>query len=136
MKVEMAAQPDGMNLTRIKTVLEIRELVHYASFAYQIDLAIIAIGITGAGKSTLLNTLAGKEVFRAAGGIKGCTKGVQKEIVKFQDRSVALIDTPGLLDPVTLDKASYFPRREESRSLKSAEHRVRSTFAGSSTQSW
>ena len=101
----MAAQTDGLNLTRTKSELEIRELVHYASFPYQIDLAIVAIGITGVGKSTLLNTLAGKEMFRAAGGIKGCTKGVQKEVVKFQDLSVALIDTSGLLDPETLDKA-------------------------------
>ena len=72
----MAAQTDGLNLTRTKSELEIRR---YASFACQIDLAIVAIGITGVGKSTLLNTLAGKEVFRAAGGVKDAQKESRKK---------------------------------------------------------
>ena len=67
--------------------------------------AIVAIGKTGTGKSTLLNMMAGKDVFAAAGGVIGCTDKVQKEVVEFQTRTVALIDTPGLLDPVILDNA-------------------------------
>lgn len=101
----MAAQQVSLNLKRTKSELEIRELVHRARLLHQIDLAIVAIGITGAGKSTLLNFLAGEEVFQAAGGVKGCTKQVHKQIIEFQTQTIALIDTPGLLDPEILDKA-------------------------------
>ena len=101
----MAAQPTRLNVKHTKSELEIRECVHHASLSEQIDLTIVAIGITGAGKSTLLNMLAGKDVFAAAGGVMGCTDEVRKEVVKFQTRTIALIDTPGLLDPEILDKA-------------------------------
>ena len=101
----MAAKPVSPNLTRTKSDLEDRERILFATSAHQIDNAIVAIGITGAGKSTLLNTMAGKEVFRVAEGVKVCTDKVQKEVVKFQTRTVALIDTPGLLDPEILGRA-------------------------------
>ena len=101
----MAAQPVRLNVKRTKSELGIRKCVHQASLSEQIDFAIVAIGITGAGKSTLLNMLAGEDVFAAAGGVMGCTAKVQKEVVKFQTYTVALIDTPGLLDPEILDNA-------------------------------
>ena len=102
-KQEMAAQQGSLNLPYSKSELEIRESVHHA-ILLPTKLAIVAIGVTGAGKSTLLNILAGKEVFEATEGLKGCTKKVQKEIVVFQTDTIALIDTPGLLDPETMDK--------------------------------
>lgn len=102
---EMAAQQGSLNLPRSKSELEIRECVDHAISLPKIDLALVAIGVTGAGKSTLLNILAGKEAFEAAEGVKGCTKKVQKEIVAYQTYTIALIDTPGLLDPEIMDKA-------------------------------
>ena len=107
-KQEMAAQQGSLNLPYSKSELEIRESVHHA-ILLPTKLAIVAIGVTGAGKSTLLNILAGKEVFEATEGLKGCTKKVQKEIVDSvdsvqTDTRIALIDTPGLLDPETMDK--------------------------------
>ena len=101
----MADQPLRLNVKHTKTEQEIRKRVHHASLSEQMDLTIVAIGISGAGKGTLLNILAGKDVFAAAGGVMGCTDEVQKEVVKFQTRTVALIDTPGLLDPEILDNA-------------------------------
>ena len=103
----MAAQPNRPmgNVKHTMTENEIRERVHLASVSEQDDLTIVAIGITGAGKSTFLNMLAGKDVFATAGGVMGCTDKVQKEVVRFQTRTFALIDTPGLLDPKILDKA-------------------------------
>ena len=101
----MAAQQGTLNLKRSMSEQQIRERVHHSISLPTIDCAIVAIGVTGAGKSTLLNILAGKDAFKVAEGAKGCTKKVKKEIVRFQDSAIALIDTPGLLDPETLDKA-------------------------------
>ena len=101
----MAAQQGTLNLKRSMSERQIRERVHHAISLPTIDCAIVAIGVTGAGKSTLLNILAGKDAFKVAEGAKGCTKKVKKEIARFQDSAIALIDTPGLLDPETLDKA-------------------------------
>lgn len=101
----MAAQQSSLNVKRSMSEQQIRERVRHSNSLPTIDRAIVAIGVTGGGKSTLLNILAGKDVFEAAEGAKGCTKKVKKEIVRFQDLAIALIDTPGLLDPETLDKA-------------------------------
>ena len=101
----MAAQQSRLNLKHSTSEVEIRKRVRLTSTLPAIDRTIVAIGATGAGKSTLLNILAGKKVFAATGGAKGCTKKVQKKTVKFQTSTFALIDTPGLLDPETLDKA-------------------------------
>ena len=101
----MAALPSRLNIKHTKSEVEIRKRVHHASLSVQTDLTIVAIGIVGAGKSTLRNTLAGKDVFAAAGGVMGCTHKVQKKVIKFQNRTIALVDTPGLLDPVILDNA-------------------------------
>ena len=101
----MAASESKLNLKHSMSVQEITERVQHAILLPTIDRAIVAIGVTGAGKSTLLNILAGKDAFKAAGGLEGCTKKVQKEIVHFQSTTIALIDTPGLLDPETVGSA-------------------------------
>jgi len=79
-------------------------------------LVVTALGKTGNGKSTLLNRLVKKELFEAGGGSESVTNMPSLRVGFWMDagtQAVAVVDTPGLLDPqesirVTVNKIANF----------------------------
>uniref|UniRef100_A0A3Q1I8E1 AIG1-type G domain-containing protein n=1 Tax=Anabas testudineus TaxID=64144 RepID=A0A3Q1I8E1_ANATE len=59
---------------------------------------IVLLGKTGAGKSSLANTLFGEDLFTTNNSPNSETKYCQAETRLVNDRSITLIDTPGLFD--------------------------------------
>ena len=57
---------------------------------------VLLIGKTGVGKSLLGNVLTGRHGFKVSDSTKSCTKDAQ--LMRNQDRKIALIDTKGLCD--------------------------------------
>ncbi|KAK3817005.1 MAG: hypothetical protein J3R72DRAFT_44876 [Linnemannia gamsii] len=60
------------------------------------EFSVVLIGNPGAGKSAILNVLGG-DFFSGFSAIKG-HPGTKTDIVELRNRTVALIDTPGIMD--------------------------------------
>ncbi|KAK3085415.1 hypothetical protein FSP39_002974 [Pinctada imbricata] len=59
---------------------------------------IAIIGVTGAGKSALANTILMEKKFLSLPSCESVTEKCQKEITRFENRSVVVVDTPGFND--------------------------------------
>ncbi|XP_030285844.1 GTPase IMAP family member 7-like isoform X2 [Sparus aurata] len=59
---------------------------------------ITIVGKTGAGKSSLANTIFGEDEFKIYHTVSSGTKTCQSETRSVNERSITLIDTPGLFD--------------------------------------
>ncbi|KAM9337136.1 GTPase IMAP family member 9-like [Symphorus nematophorus] len=73
------------------------------------DLRIVMIGKTGVGKSGVGNTILGKKCFKSCPSSNSVTETCKKDLIRWGDRIVSVIDTPGILDT---DKNKKFIEKE------------------------
>ncbi|XP_063340655.1 GTPase IMAP family member 7-like [Pelmatolapia mariae] len=62
------------------------------------DLRIVMIGKTGVGKSAVGNTILGKTHFSSCPLVGSVTEVCQKGVAQLGNRSVSVVDTPGIMD--------------------------------------
>ncbi|XP_069030947.1 GTPase IMAP family member 9-like [Embiotoca jacksoni] len=68
------------------------------------DVRLVIVGRTGAGKSSSGNTILGRDAFRAAASHSSVTVECTKQQEKLSDRTVTLVDTPGIFDTSEADE--------------------------------
>ena len=61
------------------------------------------MGKSGAGKSSLINAIVGKPVCKT-GGVGGCTREFQEEVISVGSRSVIFMDLPGVAESQARNK--------------------------------
>nr|XP_024656197.1 GTPase IMAP family member 8-like [Maylandia zebra] len=75
-----------------------------ASFPLCPDLSIVMIGKTGVGKSAVGNTILGKTNFSSCPLLGSVTEVCEKGVAQMGNRSVSVVDTPGIMDVANSDE--------------------------------
>ncbi|XP_026036444.1 GTPase IMAP family member 7-like [Astatotilapia calliptera] len=75
-----------------------------ASFPLWPDLSIVMIGKTGVGKSAVGNTILGKTNFSSCPLLGSVTEVCEKGVAQMGNRSVSVVDTPGIMDVANSDE--------------------------------
>ncbi|XP_058624303.1 GTPase IMAP family member 8-like [Onychostoma macrolepis] len=89
----------GLELSEMSLRLSLARAMAYSNLSKQ-DLRIVLLGLFASGKSSTGNTILGKNAFRAA--VMTTTRS-EIQAAKVHGRTISIIDTPGLIDHLSVD---------------------------------